>query len=182
MPTAIVAGSFNPPTVAHLDLIQRAHDLFGNVTVLFAINPDKVKKSSFVQVRDGEWVQKKNPLEPPVEDCVRALRECFPKDDPTYKVEIWDGLIAQFYTDGNPKVLVRGLRTVSDFEQEMIQAHVNSNLGLPTIWLPTTTQNSYVSSSVVRQLIKFQAYDEAAKYLPTPIAQLYGITKHPGEL
>ena len=150
MPIAIVAGSFDPPTVAHIDLIKRAYDLFGKVIVLVGVNPSKTKPFIFPQER------------------VRLLQECFNPDLSSVYVQLWDGLTADFYK-GNGRVLVRGLRTVSDFEAEMIQSHVNANLGLNTIFLPTTSENSYVSSSVVRQLLQFGAKEEAMKYLPVPV-------------
>ena len=144
---AIVAGTFDPPTIAHLDLIKRAWELFDNVTVLVAVNP---AKSTF--------------LIPP-ETRVWLLKQCIPNLD----ARVWQGLLADFKVPDEGCVLVRGLRTVSDFESEMVQAHVNEDLGLPTVLLPTTATASYVSSSIVRQFIQFKALERAQAYLPTPV-------------
>jgi|SaaInlStandDraft_4_1057021.scaffolds.fasta_scaffold01557_5 pantetheine-phosphate adenylyltransferase len=146
----ICAGSFDPPTKGHLRIIEEALCLFESVTVLVAVN--KAKKTLFGQ---GERVD--------------MLKECLEQHGSRVHVAAWDGLLVDYAPDKH-RVLVRGLRTVSDFEAEMTLAHVNETLGIQTLFLPASPSDttSFVSSSIVRELLAFDL-DKAQQFVPESV-------------
>ena len=131
---AVYAGSFDPATLGHLDLIERASNLFDNVIVAIGIHPTK------------------NPLFTPEER--KALIIEVTKHIPNVKVDHFDGLLIEYCTEKGAGVIVRGLRVATDFEYELQIAHANADLGpkVDTIFLPTRTNHGFVSSSLVREI------------------------------
>ena len=137
MKTAIYPGSFDPITLGHLNVIKRAANIFDRLIVCVGYN------------------SKKNPMFSP-EERVRLIREVT-KDMENVEVEASDELLAQYAQRKGACVIVKGLRAVSDFEYEFQMALANRKLyaGAETVFLTTTTENMYLSSSVVKQIAAF---------------------------
>lgn len=132
MVTAICPGSFDPITVGHVDIIKRAANMFDKVIVLVAHN--KSKTSTFT-----------------VEERVEFIRRVT-KDIPNVEADSFDGLLVDYVREKGAKAIVKGLRAVSDFEYEFQMALVNKKLypQADTIFLTTSAENMYLSSSVVK--------------------------------
>ena len=133
MATAVYPGSFDPVTRGHLDIIKRAAKINDRLIVAVLINSAK------------------HPLFT-VEERVALLQECC-KDIPNVTVESFDGLTVEFAKKRHASVMVRGLRAVTDFENEIQLAHTNHALcpGIETVFLSTSLKWSYLSSTIVRE-------------------------------
>ena len=133
MATAVYPGSFDPVTKGHLDIIKRAAKINDQLIVAVLINSAK------------------NPLFT-VEERVALLRECC-KDIPNVKVMSFDGLTVNFAQQQHATVMVRGLRAVTDFENEIQLAQTNHALmpGIETMFLATSIKWSYLSSTIVKE-------------------------------
>jgi len=137
MKIAVCPGSFDPITKGHLDIIKRASKLFDKVVVLVVINPDK------------------NPTFSP-EERVDFINECV-KDMPNVEVDSFCGLLTDYVRKIGAVVIVKGLRALSDFEYEF-QMSLTNRMLLPyaeTVFLTTSNENMYLSSSMVKQVAKF---------------------------
>ncbi len=134
MVTAICPGSFDPITVGHVDIIKRAADMFDRVIVLVAHN--RSKTSTFTVDERVEFIKRVT------------------KDIPNVEVDSFDGLLVDYVRDKGAKAIVKGLRAVSDFEYEFQMALVNKKLypQADTVFLTTSAENMYLSSSVVKQV------------------------------
>jgi pantetheine-phosphate adenylyltransferase len=134
---AIYPGSFDPPTRGHEDLIRRALALADHLIVAVAINPNKEPLFS-------------------VEERLLLLKDAAGADS---RVELasFAGLLADFARDRNAKMVVRGLRAVSDFEYEFQMALMNRKLNgdLETVFLVPAVDLTYLSSSMVREVARF---------------------------
>lgn len=139
MKTAVFPGSFDPVTSGHLDLIKRASKMFDRLILGVLINSSK------------------KPLLT-VEERVRLLKEVT-KDLKNVEVEAFDGLLVDFVDRCDADVIVRGLRTSNDFEYELplAQANYKLNESADTIFLATSPEYSYVSSSAVKELMRYNA-------------------------
>ena len=137
MATAVYPGSFDPVTKGHLDIIKRAAKINDQLIVAVLINSAK------------------NPLFT-VEERVALLRECC-KDIPNVTVESFDGLTVEFAKKRHASVMVRGLRAVTDFENEIQLAHTNHALypGIETVFLSTSLKWSYLSSTIVKEAARY---------------------------
>ena len=133
MATAVYPGSFDPVTRGHLDIIKRAAKINDHLIVAVLINSAK------------------HPLFT-VEERVALLQECC-KGIPNVTVESFDGLTVNFAQQQHATVMVRGLRAVTDFENEIQLAHTNHALypGIETVFLSTSLKWSYLSSTIVRE-------------------------------
>lgn len=136
---AIFAGSFDPITNGHLDLIERASKLFDELQIGVLYNPNKKGLFTF-------------------EERVKLIEVCTKHID-NIKVVSFDGLLVDYCEQNNIQTLVRGIRNSADVEYELQMAHMNRELNsnIETIILPTTTKYSYVSSSLIKELLKFDA-------------------------
>jgi pantetheine-phosphate adenylyltransferase len=134
---AIYPGSFDPITLGHLDLIQRGSMLFDGVIVAVLRNPNKM------------------PLFP-VQQRLEQIR-LTTKHLPNVEVDSFDGLTVNYAQMRQAQVLLRGLRAVSDFEIELQMAHTNKTLStqIETVFLATSNEYSFLSSSVVKEIAKF---------------------------
>lgn len=134
MRIAVCPGSFDPITFGHKDIIARASKLFDKVIVLVAVN------------------QQKTPMFTPEErvDFIKRVTE----DLPNVEVDTCYGLIADYVRKVGAVAIVKGLRAVTDFEYEFQMALVNRNIydGAETLFLTTSSENMYLSSSVVKQV------------------------------
>ena len=135
--TAVYPGSFDPCTNGHLDVIRRAARLFDNVVVAVLINDAK------------------NPLFT-IEERVDMIKKVT-KQFPTVTVRSFSGLLADFMKENNYSLIIKGLRAVSDFEYEFQMALTNRALSneAETIFLPCSTEFMFLSSSVVKDIAKY---------------------------
>lgn len=132
----LYAGSFDPITNGHIDVITRAGDIFDEVTILIANNPQKKYLFS-------------------ISERYELIKNLF-GGDPGIKIETHHGLLVDYAKDHDIPVLIRGLRAISDFEVELQMAQMNRHLGnVETFFIPTTTENSFLSSSAVKEIAKF---------------------------
>ena len=153
MSTAVFPGSFDPVTKGHMDLIYRASKMFDALVLGVLINSSK------------------QPLLT-LEERVKLLGEVTNKM-PNVRVEAFEGLLVDFVNKCDADAIVRGLRSAGDFEYELPLAQANYKLNgrADTIFLATSPQYSYVSSSAVKELIRYNADIsdfvpmEALKYL-----------------
>ena len=149
MATAVYPGSFDPVTKGHLDIIKRAAKINDQLIVAVLINSAK------------------NPLFT-VEERVALLRECC-KDIPNVTVESFDGLTVEFAKKRHASVMVRGLRAVTDFENEIQLAHTNFAMapGIETVFLATAIKWSYLSSTIVREAAHYG--QDVSKFVPSNV-------------
>ena len=134
---ALYPGSFDPLTNGHMDLIERAVALFGQVTVAVLSNPNK-KPAFSVDQRIGQ-----------IQCATRHLNGI--------DVVSFDGLTVHCAVTHQADLILRGLRAMSDFEYELQIAHTNRSLDedLETVFLATSTRHSFLSSSVVKEVARF---------------------------
>jgi pantetheine-phosphate adenylyltransferase len=134
---AIYPGSFDPITLGHLDIIERGGKLFDLVIVAVLSNPSK--QPLFSVDRRVEQIRK----------CTQHLRNV--------EVDSFIGLTVDYAKLRDAKVLLRGLRVLSDFEKELQMAHTNQTLwdGIETVFLVTSKEYSFLSSSAVKEIARF---------------------------
>lgn len=137
MSTVICPGSFDPVTVGHIDIITRASKMFDKVIVAVLVNVSK--KPSFTIAERMKFLRK-----------VTASIE-------NVEVVSFDGLLADYAKQCKATAIVKGLRAVSDFEYEFQMALTNKKLNsdLETIFLTTSSEHMYLSSSIVKQVAEF---------------------------
>jgi pantetheine-phosphate adenylyltransferase len=134
---AIYPGSFDPITLGHLDIIERGGKLFSSVIVAVLSNPNKQPLFS-------------------VSKRVEQIRQCT-QHLTNVEVDSFMGLTVDYAKLRGAEVLLRGLRVLSDFEKELQMAHTNKTLwdGVETVFLATTKEYSFLSSSIVKEIAKF---------------------------
>ncbi|MFP4461372.1 MAG: pantetheine-phosphate adenylyltransferase [Thermotogota bacterium] len=135
MSKAMYPGTFDPITYGHIDVARRAAKAFGSLVVVVMQN--RVKKGVLFDI---------------TERC-SMIEEVFKKDD-NIRVDFHSGLMVEYAKEKEIKVVVRGLRAVSDFEYEMQMAAANKKLfpELDTFFLMTKTKYSFISSSLVKEI------------------------------
>ena len=132
---AICPGSFDPITIGHLDIISRSAKMFSKVIVVVMSN---------VYKNGGSFT---------VEERVEMIKKSV-ADIPNVEVDHYDGLLADYAASKNAKAIIKGLRAVTDFEYEFQMALTNKKLNpnLETLFLTTSAENMYLSSSMVKQI------------------------------
>ncbi len=148
---AIYAGSFDPPTYGHLDLVERAAKLFPQVIVAVGINPSRSPLLS-------------------VEERLELLTDiCTPFSN--VRVESFSGLLVDYGKRIGARVIVRGLRVGTDFEYELQIAHANADLKpeIDTVFLPTRTNYGFISASLVREIASHGG--DVTRYTPEAIVK-----------
>lgn len=135
---AVYPGSFDPITNGHLDVIERVRKLFDKLIVAVLKNPQK------------------NPLFS-IAEREEMIREVV-KDFSNVEVAVFDGLLVKFAREQGCRVIVRGLRAISDYEYETQIALVNRKMApeIETIFLPTSAEYSYLNSTVVKEIVRFK--------------------------
>ena len=132
---AVFPGSFDPITNGHYDIIKRGISLFDEIVIAIGINADKKYMFS-------------------LEDRKKFIEEAF-KDEPTVSVITYEGLTIDLCRKLDAKFILRGLRNPADFEFEKAIAHTNRRLSkIETVFLLTASKTSYISSSIVRDVIR----------------------------
>ncbi len=151
MVKAIYPGSFDPVTRGHLDLIERALPLFDELTVAVAHNRSKAPMFS-------------------AEERVEMLREVLPADR-RVQVAAFSGLVVDFCRQRGIGAILRGVRTVSDFEYEYQMALTNRHLqpGIETVFVMPSVEYSFVSSSLIKDIVRNGG--DTSHFLPAPIEQ-----------
>jgi pantetheine-phosphate adenylyltransferase len=132
---AIFPGSFDPITLGHFDLIKRSIPLFDKIIVAIGVNADKKYMFS-------------------LEDRMRFIEESF-AEDPSISVVVYTGLTIDLCKKMKAQFILRGLRNPADFEFEKAIAHTNRKLSkIETVFLLTASSTSYISSSIVRDVLR----------------------------
>ena len=135
MNRAVFPGSFDPITLGHVDIIKRATKIFDEIIVAIGINNEK----KYLFSNDVR---------------IKFIEDTFIKE-PKIKVKKYKGLTINFCTKNNINTILRGVRNPSDFEFEKAIAHTNYKLsGIETVFLITNPEFSYISSSIVREIIE----------------------------
>ncbi|HEV7469968.1 MAG: Phosphopantetheine adenylyltransferase [Pseudonocardia sp.] len=136
MRRAVCPGSFDPPTLGHLDIIGRAAGLFDEVVVGVLIN--KSKKSLFT-----------------VDERIAMLSE-ITKDYDNVRVDSFHGLLVDYCRTHEIRAIVKGLRAVTDFDYELQMAQMNQRLsGVDTLFMSTNPEFSFLSSSLVKEVATY---------------------------
>ncbi|MCL6557835.1 MAG: pantetheine-phosphate adenylyltransferase [Firmicutes bacterium] len=137
MKIAIYPGTFDPVTNGHLDIIARGAALFDRLIVAVAENPGK--KPLFSRA-----------------ERLEMLREVL-KDFPKVEVDFFDGLTVEYARSRGACAIIRGLRAISDFENEFVMALTNKKLApeIETVFLMTEAQYSFISSSAIKEVASY---------------------------
>ena len=153
MRTAICSGSFDPITLGHLDVIRRAAASFDQIWVCVSPNAEK-----------------RNQMFTP-EQKLRLVRSAI-AELPNVEAELWPGLLADYAREHGACAIVRGVRSMTDFDIEYQMALINRELcpGLETMLLPASAPYQHFSSSMAREMIRYRQPLE--RYLPASIIPL----------
>ncbi len=148
---AIYPGSFDPPTLGHLDVIERASILFDQLIVGVGNNSEK---RPFLSAADR----------------VAALRECVTGLD-NVTVTSFEGLLVEFARQNGCRCIVRGLRAISDFDYEFRVTLANRSMApeIETVFLMTKEEHSFLASSVVREVARLGG--DYAGFVPPPVVE-----------
>lgn len=148
MKRAIFPGTFDPFTVGHYSIVKRALTFMDEVVIGIGINENK--KTYF-----------------PVEKRLEMISQLY-KDEPNVKVESYDCLTIDFAKQVDAQFIVRGIRTVNDFEYEETIADINRKLaGIETILLFTEPELTCISSTIVRELLQYNK--DVSRFVPEGI-------------
>ena len=150
MRRAIYPGSFDPVTLGHLDIIKRAAAIFDELIVCVSVN--SAKNSGLFSPEERV-------------ELIRMVTE----DLPNVTVDSFQGLVADYARQNRSRVLVKGLRAVSDYESEIQMAMINSKLypKLDTVFLYTRPKYAYLSSTVVKEMARYGA--DLSDFVPRQI-------------
>ncbi|MDR1527407.1 MAG: pantetheine-phosphate adenylyltransferase [Dysgonamonadaceae bacterium] len=147
---ALFPGTFDPFTIGHLSLIERGLELVDEIVIAIGTNPNKKTFYS-------------------MEQRLETISELF-RDNPRIAVEAYDGLTVDFAQKKGARFILRGIRSVNDFEYEKNIADVNRQLsGIETFVLFTEPKHTHISSSIVRELLSYGK--EVSDFVPTHIVK-----------
>lgn len=148
---AVFAGSFDPITIGHEEIVRRALSIFDKIIVAVGVNGEKHSQFS-------------------IEQRVNFIRETF-SDEPNISVETYNGLTINFVQSIGATHLLRGLRSPADFEFERIVAQANRQASeIDTVFLISAPEFSHISSTVVRDFLNFGG--DVSMFLPQKIRHL----------
>lgn len=152
MKCAIYPGSFDPVTLGHLDIIKRASAIFDELIVCVSVNSAKPAGLFTPQERV---------------ELIQAVTE----DLPNVRVDYSQELVAEYARRNRARVLVKGLRAVSDYESEIQMAMINAKLSpkLDTVFLYTRPKYAYLSSTVVKEMARYGA--DLSDFVPRQIIE-----------
>ena len=151
MNKAVYPGSFDPVTLGHLDIIRRTSQMFDQVII--GVFNNKSKSPLFS-----------------VEERVNMLKEVT-ADLPNVEVQSFAGLLIDFVRQNDARVIVRGLRAITDFEYELQMAQTNRVIApeVDTVFLTTNLKYSYLSSSIVKEIAEFDG--DITEFLPPVVVK-----------
>ncbi len=151
MKKVIYPGTFDPVTFGHIDIIERAKELFDEVVVAVAVNPNKTPLFS-------------------LEERLYLLRESL-KEFSNIQVDSFDGLLVDYARQVSAIGIIRGLRAVSDFEYEFQMALMNRKLAnnITTIFLMPHEKYTYLNSSIIRNLAELKS--DVSDFVPAVVAE-----------
>ncbi len=151
MRLAICPGSFDPITKGHLNVIERASKLFDRIIVVIMVNPDK--RSTFTDQQRVSFIEKST------------------KHLDNVEVDLSHGLVVDYAKLKNACSIVRGLRALTDFEYEFQMSLINKKLNpeVETVFLNTSEEYMYLSSSMVKQISSFGG--DISDFVPTVILE-----------
>lgn len=137
MISAVFAGTFDPPTNGHLNIIKRASRLFDNLDVVVAFNPEK----KFLFTPDERL----------------KMLKILTKDYKNVSVHIWDKLVVDYAEQNHANILIRGIRNTNDFSYEFDLSLMNHSLNpnIETVFIPTEPKYAIVKSSSIKELAAF---------------------------
>ena len=148
MRKAVFPGSFDPVTLGHVDVVKRAIPLFDELVIAIGIND--TKKYRFT-----------------LEERLSFIEKTF-EDFPSVKLTTYSGLTSEFCKEVNANFILRGLRNPADFEFEKAIAITNRKLpGIDTVFLLTSADTSFISSSIVRDILKHNG--DITKFAPEAV-------------
>jgi len=151
MNIAIFPGSFDPITNGHVDIIERALPLFDKIIIAIGVNSDK--RYMF-----------------PLEKRKQFIIDTF-KNEPKISVDTYEGLTIDYCKKMEADFILRGLRNPADFEFEKAIAHTNRKLSkIETVFLLTSAQTSFISSSIVRDILKYKG--DVTKFVPKCVLEI----------
>ena len=150
MRIAICPGSFDPVTLGHIDIIERASQLFDRVIVLVMSNSSK--NSLFT-----------------LEERMNLIKRCI--NNPNIEVDTYSGLLVDYAREKNAAAIVKGLRAVSDFDYEFQLALINKSLypNIETLFLTAKSENMFLSSSMVKEVCSLSG--DISAFVPKEIAE-----------
>ena len=150
MRKAIYPGSFDPVTYGHLDIIERAAKIFDELTVSVLNNSGKTPLFS-------------------VDERVKMLQDVC-ADIPNVKVDSFSGLLVDYARRCGTDVIIKGLRAITDFEYELQMAQTNRKLlpSVDTVFLTTSLEYAYLSSSIVREVAAYGG--DVHRFVPDLVA------------
>ncbi|MCO6432155.1 MAG: pantetheine-phosphate adenylyltransferase [Deltaproteobacteria bacterium] len=145
--TAVFPGSFDPLTNGHVDIVTRSLKIFDRVVVAVLSNPQKATLFT-------------------VDERVQLIQEELCSRFEGVSVQSFSGLLVDFVQKAQAKIIIRGLRAISDYDYETQMALMNRNLSedVETCFLITSEENSYISSSIVKQVATFGG--NVSKFVP----------------
>lgn len=160
MTKGIYAGTFDPITLGHLDIIKRSFSFCNQLIVAIGINPDK--KTAFTE-----------------EQRIEMMKAVLPLD---ITVSSFQGLLVEYAKEIGASILIRGIRSVSDFEYEIGLANINKVLApdIETVFLPTSPELAVVSSSAAKEIARYGG--DISKFVPRYVERCIksklGFVKH----
>lgn len=150
---AVYPGSFDPVTSGHLDIIRRSSKLFDKIIVVVMSNYRKIGSYAFT-----------------VDERMELIRKCT-QDIPNVSVDSYMGLLADYARQQNAVAVIKGLRAVSDFEDEFQQALINKRLNenIETMFMAASTEHMFLSSSMLKQVCMLGG--DITSFVPTEISK-----------
>jgi pantetheine-phosphate adenylyltransferase len=152
--TAVFTGTFDPITLGHLDVIRRGRLLFEHVVVGIGVNPNKLSLFS-------------------VEERVEMARLVVSRF-PNVSIEAFEGLTVQYVRRIGARVILRGLRTLSDMEYEFGMTLTNQRLdpSIETVFLMADAEYQHVSSSLIKQVVRYGGTEALKQFVPEELIAL----------
>jgi pantetheine-phosphate adenylyltransferase len=147
--TALYPGTFDPITLGHIDVIERASMMFDKIIVVIAVNPNKTTLFS-------------------EEERLSMARDSL-MHIPNIEITSFHGLIVEFAKNYSPAIIIRGLRAISDFEYEFQMALMNRKIlpDVSTIFLMPHEKYTYLNSSIIRELASYG--QDVSDFVPEPV-------------